>query len=127
MAIYPAVYDVLEQSTPKYTATITDDAGAALPAASLTTLTLTLYVIKADGTIAYVNSRNRQSILNLNNGTVDVNGLVTWLVQQADTTFVEATLPFERHIALFEWTWSTGSKAGKHEAVLNIQNLNVVT
>ncbi len=127
MAILPLVYDVLEKTTPAYTATVKDDAGVALPAASLTTLTLTLYVINADGTTTIVNSRNAQNVLNVNNVTVDTNGLVTWSVQVADTTFVDATLPFERHIARFDWTWSSGSKTGRHEVVLNVQNLTLVS
>mgnify|MGYP001563044346 CR=1 FL=1 len=56
----PSTVDCLEGETPRYTATLTDDLGVALPAASLTTLTLTLYVIKTDGTVGYVNSRNAQ-------------------------------------------------------------------
>ena len=121
----PQVYTVRELTTPKYTATITDDDGVALPAASLTTLVLTLYVVKSDGTIGYVNSRNAQNVLNANNVTVSAAGAVVWSVQTADTTLIES-LPFERHIALFEWTWSAGAKAGKHEVVLNVQNLTEV-
>lgn len=121
----PLVYEVKEQTTPKYTATLRDDAGAVLPAASVVTFTLTLYVIKTDGTIAYVNSRNAQNVLNTNNVTLDAAGLVTWSVQVADTTLVES-LPFERHIALWEWTWDGGAKAGKHEVILNVQNLTEV-
>lgn len=123
--VLPLVYEVKEQTTPKYTATLRDDAGAVLPAASVVTFTLTLYVIKTDGTIGYVNSRNAQNVLNTNNVTLDAAGLVTWSVQVADTTLVES-LPFERHIALWEWTWSGGAKAGKHEVILNIQNLTEV-
>lgn len=123
--VLPLVYEVKEQTTPKYTATLRDDAGAVLPAASLATLALTLYVVKTDGTIAYVNSRNAQDVLNTNNVSIDGNGLITWSVQVADTTLVEA-LPFERHIALWEWTWVTGAKAGKHEVILNVQNLSEV-
>lgn len=122
----PTTVDVLEQTTPKYTATITDDAGVALPAANLTTLTLSLYVIKSDGTIAYVNTRTSQNVLNTNNVTVDTNGLLTWSVQVADTTLVEA-LSYERHIALFTWTWSSGAKTGRHELVLTVKHLQTVS
>lgn len=117
----PLTYEVLEETTPKYTATILDDAGNALPIASLTTITLTLYVIKADGTIAYVNSRNAQNVKNANNVTIDSAGLLTWSLAVADTTLVE-DLPFERHIALWEYTWGS-SRAGKHQVIVNVQRL----
>jgi|SRR5207249_215619 len=129
----PAVFDVLEQASAIYRATVEDEDHVALPASSLSTLTLTLYVVKADGTIAYVNSRNAQNVLNANGVTV-YNALQTrsdgttynllWAIAAADTTLVEA-LAFERHIALFEWTWPTG-KAGKHEVVLRVRGLTEV-
>jgi len=121
----PSTVDCLEQTTPKYTATITDDAGNAIPAASLSSLALTLYVIKTDGTTGYVNSRNAQDVLNLNNVTVDANGLLTWSMQVADTTLVEA-LPYERHIALWEWGWAGATKFGKHELIVTVRNLGEV-
>jgi len=122
--ITPLEFGILELATGTYTATVTSNDGATpIPAASLLTLTLTLYVIKTDGTIGYVNSRNAQNVLNANNVTVDVNGFLTWAIQTLDTTLVEA-LPFERHIALWEWT-ATGV-AGKHEMVLVVQALTEV-
>jgi hypothetical protein len=120
----PSTVDCLEGETPRYTATITDDLGAPLPAASLTTLTGTLYVIKSDGSVAYVNSRNAQNMLNANNCTVSANGEVVWSLQVADTTLVEA-LPYERHIMLWEWTWPT-SRAGKHELWITVKALGEV-
>lgn len=123
--VVPLVYQCREQTTPKYTGTILDDSGVAIPAASLSTLTLTLYVVKTDGTIAYVNSRNAQDVLNTNNVTIDSAGLLTWSVQVADTTLVES-LPFEQHIALWEWSWAGATKFGKHEVILNVQNLTEV-
>lgn len=124
MPIEPRTFDILEQSTGQYTATIVGNDGVTpLPVATLLTLTLTLYVVKTDGTIGYVNSRNAQNVLNLNNVTVNSAGLLTWLIQVGDSTLIEA-LPFERHIALFEWTWANG--AGKHEIVLVVQGLTEV-
>lgn len=120
----PSTADVLEGETPTYSATLTDDTGAVLPAAALSTLTLTLYVITTNGTITYLNGRNQQNVLNANNVTVTAAGLVTWSIQVADTTLVEA-IAFERHIALWEWGWGTG-RAGKHELVLTVKALNEV-
>lgn len=122
----PTVVDVLEQTTPRYTAILTDDEGNSLPATSLTALTLSLYVIKADGTIAYVNSRNAQNVLNTNDVSVGADGTLIWQMVAADLTLIES-LPFERHIALFTWTWSAGTKKGRHEIVFTVKNLQEVS
>ena len=123
----PSVAECLEKTTPRYTFTITDDELNPLPAASLTTLTLTLYVINADGTVTILNSRNAQNVLNANNVTISAQGLGVWSVQVLDTTMVVATLPFETRIALWQWTWSAGAKAGKHELNLVVKNLSQVS
>jgi hypothetical protein len=120
----PLTFPIKEQSTGRYTATIVGNDGVTpLPGATLSTLTITLYVLPPDGTPAIVNGRNRQDALNAHDVTVSAGGRLVWLVQIGDTALVEA-LPFERHIALFEWTWPGGS--GKHEVVLVVQNLAVV-
>ena len=120
----PSIVDVLERTTPRYTARLVDDQNVALPAASLLTLRLTLYVITSTGAVTPVNGRDDQDVLNVNNVTINASGDLVWSVQIADTTLVE-DLPFERHIALWEWTWTTaaGTRAGKHELVLVIRNL----
>ncbi len=121
----PQTFDIDEKATGQYTATlVANDGVTPLPAGTLSTLVLTLYVIKADGTDGIVNSRNVQNVLNANNVTVSAGGLLTWTIQVGDTTLVEA-LPFERHIALFEWTWPAG--AGKHEVILVVRNLHRVS
>ena len=109
----PTTVDVLEKTTPKYTAVVRDNAGAAIPAASLTTLTLLLYVIKADGTYSYLrgSAGTGQNVLNTNNVTADANGNITWSIKVADTTLVE-DVPFERHIALWGWTTATANSTG---------------
>lgn len=113
-----------EQTTASFTAQLTGNDGVTpLPLASISTLILTLYVIKADGSDQIINSRNAQNILNANGVTVTVGGALTWIVAIADTTLVEA-VPFERHIALFEW--SGGFGAGKQEVILVIRNLGQV-
>lgn len=119
----PSTVDVLEQETPKYTAVLKDDTGTALPAASLTTLTLTVYVIASDGTLTYI--RNAEDALNAHNVTVDSAGNVVWSMQIGDTTLNE-NLPFERHVALWQWTWGSG-KQGKHEFVFTVKRVLATT
>ena len=121
----PSTVDVLEKTTPRYTAVITDDQGVAIPLVSLVTLTLFLYVIKSDGTPSYIlgAAGAPQNVLNANNVTADANGNLVWSIQTTDTTFVEA-LPFELHIALF--TWTTATITGRHELHLTVKNLQEI-
>src|SRR3990167_5368926 len=120
----PQSFPIDEAESGSYTATVVGNDGAtALAAATLVTLTLTLYVVKADGTEQVVNARNQQNVLNANNGTVSAAGALVWTVQAADTALVE-DIPFEVHYALFEWTWAAG--AGKHLVALKVRNLRRV-
>jgi len=123
MPAAPREFDISERETGTYTATVTGNDGATpVPGASLTSITLTLYAILANGTISFINGRNHQNVLNANNVTINGAGLLTWAIQIADTTLVEALLPFERHIGLFEWLTTSGA-AGKHEIILVVKNL----
>lgn len=118
----PRTFEIDEAESGRYSATITGNDGMTpIPAADLLTLTLTLYVIMADGTDQVI--RNQQDVLNVNNVTVDAAGRLVWIVQPADTALVEA-IPFESHLALFEWTWAEG--AGKHLTILRVRNLRRV-
>ena len=120
----PKTFEIDEQESGRYQGVIVGNDGLTpLAGATLSTLVLTLYVIKADGTDTLIRGP-QQTILNANNVTVSAGGLITWLIQPADTTLVEV-VPYERHIALFEWTWPAG--AGKHEVVLIVRNLRRVT
>jgi len=119
----PLNFAINEKSTGLYTGTLVGNDGVTpLPGPTLSTLLLSLYVIKQDGTDHMI--RTAQNVLNANNVTVSAGGLVSWSIQVADTTLVE-DIPFERHIALFEWTWPSG--AGKHEIVLAVRNLRRVS
>lgn len=120
----PKTFEINEKATGSYTALITGNDGVTpLPGATLTTLVLTLYAIKTDGTDSVIRGP-QQNVLNANNVVVTAGGLLTWTIQVADTTLVEGLL-FERHVALFEWTWPGG--AGKHEVVLIVRNLRRVS
>ena len=127
-------FDIDEQESGAYLGKIVGNDGITfLPGSTLTALALTLWVVRENGTVAIVNGRNHQNVLNLNNVTVfdtiqtDANGHqfnLRWLIQPADTTLVE-DLPYERHLALFEWTWPQGQ--GKHLFELIVRNLSQVT
>jgi len=113
-----------ERSTHVYTATIKDENSVVVPAASLNTMTLTLY---AERTGTIINSRSQQNILNANNVTISSGGVLVWTMQPADNAIVNSALSVEPHIALFEWTYSSGTKYGKHQIRLMVENYTKVS
>lgn len=116
----PVIFEVNEGVTARYQGVLKDETGAVIPAASLSTLTLTLYR-KTSGEI--INGRNAQNVLNANGVTVDVNGNLTWTMTPADNGVTSTTVAAEMHIALFEWTYNAGNKAGNHEVWINVLQL----
>lgn len=129
----PQAFPIDEQESGSYIATIHDDLGNLVPGSSLLTLALTLYVVRYDGSTAIVNNRNHQNVLNTQNvqvyDSLQVAGdgktyNLRWAIQPADTTLVE-DIQYERHLALFEWSWAQGQ--GKHEVTLIVKNLRMVT
>jgi hypothetical protein len=114
--------NILEKTSRKYSAIIKDMDNIAVPAASLTTMVLTLYSIHS---LAVINSRNAQNVLNANNVSIDANGVLIWEMQPADNVVLDTTLQVEVHRAKFEWTWG-GGKAGRHEVDFQVRNLNKV-
>lgn len=119
----PTMYDLNEAVTARYEAVLKDETGAPIPAASLTTLTLTLYR-KTTGVI--INGRDSQNILNANGVTIDVFGTLVWTLTPADNAVVTTPAASEIHVALFKWTYAAGNKAGNHEIWLNVTDLGKV-
>lgn len=119
-----AAFNVPEQTSALYTATLVDETGAVVPGTSLLTLTLTLYDKTTGGIL---NSRNAQNVLNANGVTIDANGLVSWTIAPADSLIITNTNDVETHIALFQATWGGGAKALKFEVTLLVKNLGMVT
>lgn len=103
----------------RYTGQIVDELGAGIDAASLTTLTLTLYDLVSN---TIINGRNAQNILNANNVTVDASGNLVWSVQPSDNPIYSSTpVENELHIALFQWTWGVaGVNKGNHEVGIRV-------
>lgn len=108
---------VFALTTPRVQFTLRDEDGAVVPAASLTTLTMTLFDLK---TRQYINNRSAVNALNANNVTVTSGGVVTYQMQAADNAII-GTQPDgtkQEHILQFRWTWSSGTKAGEHRIPL---------
>jgi hypothetical protein len=113
-------FEVTEQSSARYQATLLDEAGDPVPLASLLTLRLWLYDVK---TGAYINSRDDQDVLNTNDVTYAVaTGIVTWAVRPEDTVIVGSGRR-ELHKAVFEATWGSGDKARTWEVSILVTNL----
>lgn len=108
-----------ENVTAKFTATLKDEDGAAIGSSSLTTLRATLYDVKT-GTVS--GTRNKQNILNVNGGSVSAEGVLSLLLDPADTALTNqyAVSP-EDHVLLIEWTYNNGNKAGNHECHFFVQ------
>jgi hypothetical protein len=114
-----------ERSTAKYTTdALLDEDGAVVPAASLTTATLTLYDLTT-GTI--LNSRSSQNILNANNVTITAGGVLSWVLQPADNAIVNDRPDQEIHVAVFDLRWDAGVSRCVHEVRFLINNIDKVT
>lgn len=101
--------------TAVYTATIQDENGMAIPAASLLTLKCWLYV---QSTGAIINSRSDQSVLNANGGTVDSSGNFSLTLSPADNEH-QGTATTEIHVLLLRYTYNV-DHAGSHEALIQV-------
>lgn len=101
---------ITEGVSTKLTGQIVDEDGTGIGSSSLTTLTLTLCV---NGNLSrIINSRNQQNVLNTNNVTVNSSGNLVWQMTTTDNAIVD-NVPTERHVAIFQWTYSSGTKTGK--------------
>jgi len=109
-----------ELTTPRITFQIVDEAGTGFEPS---TLTLTLYNVK---TGAMLNSRDHQNVVDAAGVTVDAQGQVVWQTSAEDMAILVATESLEVHVALLEWSWSLGTKHGKHELEFHVRNLTEV-
>ena len=115
---------VCEKTTCQLTLQMTDQAGVNLTLAQVTTLTLTLYD-KRSGAI--INSRTASNILNANGGTVSSSALLTLVLAVADNVKLTQGVAREEHVALIEYTWAAGAKAGKKEVTYSVVDQAKVT
>lgn len=123
----PKEFEVLEETTPVYSATVEDEDGNALPVANIETMTLTYFTTKNG---AIINSRDDQDVKNAANVTIDSAGLLAWSLQEEDTTIedaVDTENNRETHRAIFDYTYpiTTPTKRGRH--VVDIIVVNLVT
>ena len=116
---------VAEKTTCRITGALVDEAGAALGAAQLTALTLTLYALI--DTLPIINTNTDKNIKNANQGTIDADGIFTLTLAPADNAIQATGATSETHRALLKWTWASGTKAGAQEIDFRVRNLEKVT
>ena len=91
---------------------IVDLEAVPVPAASLTSATLTFYDLctHVPGSLTgIINGRSVQNVLNANQVTIDSSGHFIWSLQPADNSIVTLRRQVERHRALFVFGWAQGS------------------
>jgi len=101
-----AQYTTNQDTSAIFEADLVDAEGDPVAAASLSTLTLTLFDV---GTDTIINARNLQNVLNTNNVTIDANGHLTFRAGVLDNPFLgSAPALHELHHAVLAATWPSG-------------------
>lgn len=116
-----------ERSSAQIAFDIKDANGAAVPASALSSAQLTLFDMdtysgKASSpSEGIINNRLNQDVLNASNVTIDSNGHVVWSVQADDNVIVTSRRQIERHRAMFQFVWASGSFF--YEIAIEVKNL----
>ncbi len=109
---------VFEGCSVTYKATILDETGTVL--GELGSLKVTLFD-KTTGVIC--NKRRNQSILNENGGTFDDDtGILTLVLDPADTLIIDQTRQEEDRVMRFDYTYDE-DKTSHHAVILRVRNL----
>lgn len=111
---------VCELTACTLTLPLTDQDDVLVPKVQLSTVTLTLYQAGVPGT--YINSRNAQTILDANGGTVATDGTLTLILGNLDNALISQTAAQEFHVALIRWTWASGTRHGAKEITYRVVN-----
>ena len=103
--------------------TFQDLTGVTIVKASLITLTVTQFEQK---TAAIINSRNNQSILDANGGSVANDGTLTLRLQPLDSVIANTNTNVETsevHVLRFDFTWSDGvsTRTGRENRGLSVE------
>ena len=114
------VHTIDERTTQKYSFTLKDENGVAIPGPSLDACELTLYDLtkQAADQPSIINSREDVDI----KANVDGSGVCTFTFLPADNLILDDTKAFEPHVALFEWTYNGATGRGQWQLVLNVRN-----
>lgn len=114
-----SVFAAKEKTSATYAFDIKDEAGAAVPAGTLSLAQINHFDVETGQTI---NARTAQNCLNTNGVTIDAAGHVVWSVAKADRTIVNQRKGIERHRTEFYFEWSAGAKAAWHAVEWDVEN-----
>lgn len=106
-------------STAVYKTQLVDENNAAVPAAALSAMTLSIVDTK---TGAVINGVSQVSILNTGRGTIDGSGNLVVTLLPADTAIVAAADGREYRSLVIDFTYS-GGKVGRHQVDMLIAAL----
>lgn len=112
-----------ERSSARYTATLLDEAGDPVPAATIEAINLWLRDV-ATGT--YINNREGDDTLDLDGSGVTMHatsGLLTWVMHPDDNQIISATRTEEDHEAVIEVIWNSGEGKLTHRIRIRVKNL----
>jgi hypothetical protein len=119
--IFAAGDAIPEQSTAQYACTFIDHlTGAAINAAAVTAITATLRAYGGD----VINSRTAQSVLNVNGGTLAVDGTFALVLSSLDTVAV-GTMAIQQRVLTLEVDFTSGKLT--HEVIFFVRQLDDVS
>ncbi len=116
------IFNVHERIRGDYSFEIRDRDGVVVPGSALTSARMSLY-LNYDTPVSgrFVNGRELQNVLQMNDVTISEVGKVVWDIQSADMAIVNETFNFEQRVAVFELVWSRGLIL--HEVAFNVRNV----
>lgn len=105
-------------SSSKFTFTLTDAAGVAVPSAAVVTITLSLINVDTDAAIGAWSNR---SVKDVNGGTLTAGG-GTITIPGSDNAMVSTTADSELHLAVLKFT--TATEAGSGELTFTVERVH---
>ena len=125
-------YLVKERTSAKYTITLKDQAGVAIPKADVSSFKVTLLCLDDDAQ-TILNSRNASEQATAFSGNITMgatDGLVTFNMQPADNAIVAGApnkgIGYERHRLVFDVTLSNGTRLVYEDEII-VQNQSVTS
>jgi len=109
------VRSYLESRNVQYEFDLVDEDDLPVTQAAIEALTLTLY---DKLTLAIINTRQDQNVLNTNDVTIDSNGHVVWSVQALDNPLLDRTREQEQHIAEWRWEYDAGKNGNMQHSFI---------
>ena len=119
----PFIAEFREGASGRLSGTLVDDENVPISLGYITAVTLT-FSDQETGVI--INSRDHQDVLNKNGVVITADGQLTWILTPDDNIILSPDInslgTTERHVALFEWTYST-DRCGNCEIFVDVVNV----